>query len=767
MANAVLELIVKLKDEASSGIGSLGSSLGAMVNPASLALVAVGAVGGAFAAAVPAAANFESALNKFSAVSGVAGKDLKQFSDLALKMGAETQFSAQQAADAMVELAKGGIDPATIAAGGLEGALALAAAGQLELATAAGIVSKQLGVWADQGVTATDVANQFAQAANASTVDVDELALGMANVGGVAKVAGLSFKETTQAMALLAPGFSSAADAGTSFKAFLNNMVPTTKKAVEASKDLGLMAFDSAAAIKFLGEAGVKTAGLTEEQLIAAVYDTGKAMGLTDKEVNKLAASFDKSVFYDAAGNFVGMEKAAQLLHDATKDLTTEQRALAFETIFGSDAQRAAALIAEKGAAGYNAMGEAMSKAGTAAEQAAKMNQGLNFAMESLKGSIETILIVLGTMLLPVLTQFVNEGLIPAANGVLAFIQALSTGQVQVGGFGEEFSGVFTAVQGVVAVVMPFISSVVSSVLAAVAGFWQQNGADIMATASSVWSSVKSIITTAMQIITAVVGPALKQMAAWWTDNSATIQSVLTIAWAAIKLIITTALTLISGVLKAALQLIQGDWRGAWETIKLTATTIWENIKSIVSTAIKNVETTMGVTLDSIKAKVRDGLTTIANFFRDKFNEAVQAIRNAVGAAADAAGAIVNAILGRLNSAAGAIRSALVSPIEAAISAVRTAIDNLWSTFRSLQSAVSNFRIPSFSPPAGGGTVNTPVGTVPGRVGSNGFSAASGQAPITINIYSRGAGYADVVAAVNDALRQAGRRADARVLVGG
>jgi hypothetical protein len=52
---------------------------------------------------------------------------------------------------------------------------------------AAEIVAKQLGVWGETGVTAADVADLLASAANASTVNVEELALGLANVGGSAK----------------------------------------------------------------------------------------------------------------------------------------------------------------------------------------------------------------------------------------------------------------------------------------------------------------------------------------------------------------------------------------------------------------------------------------------------------------------------------------------------------------------------------------------------------------------------------------------------
>jgi TP901 family phage tail tape measure protein len=151
----------------------------------------------------------------------------------------------QQAA---IEMAKGGIEPATIAAGGLRDVLNLAAAGEVGIAEAAEIASKQLGVWVDSAASADqkaaflkDSVNLLSQAANASTVDVDDLALGLANSGKSADIAGLSFRETVTSMALISSGFSSAADAGTSFKTFLTRLQPQTDSQADAFKRLNLL----------------------------------------------------------------------------------------------------------------------------------------------------------------------------------------------------------------------------------------------------------------------------------------------------------------------------------------------------------------------------------------------------------------------------------------------------------------------------------------------------------------------------------------------
>lgn len=329
---------------------------------------------------IAVAGDFEAGMNQFTGVVGQglreSGKDIDDFSNLFLKLGADTQFSAAQAQEAAINLAKGGRSAAQVYAE-LPAVLNLAAAGQLDLAQSADIAAKQLGIWGNTGVTAAQVADSLASAANASTVDVGELALGLANVGGIAKTAGLSFEDTVQTLALLAPGFSSAADAGTSFKVFLTRLQPTTADATAAMRELGLLTAEG------------------------------------------------KSKFYDATGSFIGMEKAAGLLEGSLKGLSQAQKVASLQAIFGQDAFRAAALLGERGAKGFTDMGLAMEATGGAAQQAAARQKGFNFALESLKGSAETLQIVLGSKFLPLLTAIIQRALIPGVNAITDWAQGL------------------------------------------------------------------------------------------------------------------------------------------------------------------------------------------------------------------------------------------------------------------------------------------------------------------------------------------------------
>ena len=128
-------------------------------------------------------------MNNFAAVTGdsldESGQSLGQFKDLFIQLGRDLPVSTTEVQQAAIEMAKGGIEPATIAAGGLKQTLQFAAASGLSLADAANIAAKAVGGWTAVTATAqekadflTHATDLMARTANAATVDVDELALG-------------------------------------------------------------------------------------------------------------------------------------------------------------------------------------------------------------------------------------------------------------------------------------------------------------------------------------------------------------------------------------------------------------------------------------------------------------------------------------------------------------------------------------------------------------------------------------------------------------
>jgi TP901 family phage tail tape measure protein len=307
------------------------------------------------AASVKMAGDFEQSLNIFKSVTGATAQQMALVATRARELGKDISLpgiSARDAAGAMTELAKAGLS-INEALAASKGVLSLAKAGNLEVADAASIAAKALNAFGLAGSEAVRVADLLAAAANASTAGVDEIALGLSQVGAGAKQMGVGLQDTITALALFSNAGLRGQDAGTSLKQMFVQLASPTKQASDLMKQLGLN-------------------------------------------------------FFDASGNFVGLEKASGLLQSKLKGLTQEQRNNALATIFGSDSMRVAAILADQGAAGFDKMAKAVGRQGAATELAAAQNAGFNGALDNFKSTLETLGIELGTKLLPPVTTFLQ-----------------------------------------------------------------------------------------------------------------------------------------------------------------------------------------------------------------------------------------------------------------------------------------------------------------------------------------------------------------------
>lgn len=210
-------------------------------------------VGAAAGAALKMAGDFEASMNKVSARGNIFGEQLKGLEDLALKLGAATQFSAKEAADGMADLAAAGFDANKIAAA-MPGVLDFAAASQLSVAEASLITVDTLGQFNMQADQAGRVADVMAAAANASQISMQDLALSMKYVGPVANAVGISLEDASAMLALFGEAGIRADTAGTSFRMGLKRLIAPPKAAAEALEALGISATDSAGKLRPLPE---------------------------------------------------------------------------------------------------------------------------------------------------------------------------------------------------------------------------------------------------------------------------------------------------------------------------------------------------------------------------------------------------------------------------------------------------------------------------------------------------------------------------------
>jgi hypothetical protein len=397
---------------------------------AAAATAAFAAVG---VASISAAANFESTISSIKAVSGATATEIEQVSKLALQLGKDTSFSASQAAAGIEELIKGGISIPDVMNGAAEAMLNLAAAGGVSLPDAAEIASNALAMFNLKGADMAHVADLIAGAANASSLSVSDFKFSLAASGAVAAASGQNFDDLAQAIAVLGQAGLRGSDAGTSLKTFLMNLQPTTKKATETMRELGLVVTQSEVIYQDLVARGVSPAIAAlednEEQLKKMVTGWDGKKKMTQDQQDTWAKYAQKvgittNAFIDAEGKFKSMTEISGILQKATEGLTDAEKMMALEVIFGSDAIRAAAIFAKAGEKGFTDMAASMGKVTAASVGAEKLNN-LKGSIEQLKGSLETAAITLGMAFLPKLRD-VTDGVTKAVNAMIPWIEQVS-----------------------------------------------------------------------------------------------------------------------------------------------------------------------------------------------------------------------------------------------------------------------------------------------------------------------------------------------------
>jgi len=211
-----------------------------------IAIAAVGAlaVTGSLAAGVKIFTEYEQSMAKVKAVSGATEEEFRKLDEIAREMGRTTVFTARQSAEALSFMAMAGLD-ANESIAALPDVLNLAAAGQLELGTAADIVTNVMagyGIAAEDLTKAVDVMTVGFTSAN---TDLQQLGEAFKFAGPVANAAGIDFEETAAALSLLGnAGFQSSL-AGTALRGAITRLLNPTDEARAILERLGVTVVDS------------------------------------------------------------------------------------------------------------------------------------------------------------------------------------------------------------------------------------------------------------------------------------------------------------------------------------------------------------------------------------------------------------------------------------------------------------------------------------------------------------------------------------------
>lgn len=239
------------------------SAMGDALMPLSAAAAAIGV------AAVKTTADFDSSMSKVSAISGATGKDFDALRQKAREMGAETKFSASEAADAFTYMAMAGWKTEEMMSG-IDGIMALSAADGLDLATTSDIVTDSLTA---MGLTAKDsahFADVLAAASTNANTNVSMMGETFKYAAPVAGALGFSIEDLAMATGLMANAGIKGSQSGTALRGWLTRLAKPTKESGNAMKALGLSLTNADGSMKSLFQIMLETRGamsnLTEDQ---------------------------------------------------------------------------------------------------------------------------------------------------------------------------------------------------------------------------------------------------------------------------------------------------------------------------------------------------------------------------------------------------------------------------------------------------------------------------------------------------------------------
>lgn len=383
MATVIDSLLITLGFDAdTSGAASFDTGLGKIIKTAGKVAAAVGAAAGAVGAlTVNTAANFEEAMNAISAVNGAAGDEFDALRESAKKLGAETAYSATEAANGMEFLAKAGLTTQQVLET-IPNALSLAAAGGIDLASSADILSNimsGMGIAANESGRAADV---LARAAASSNVDVSMIGESMKYVAPIAKQLGVTLEETSAIIGVLGNAGIQASQAGTSLRAMFTRF-NTHKSATKSFDELGIS-------------------------------------------------------LQDANGDMRSMIDVMKDLSIATADMDPDEKLDYFKDMAGVEAMSALAVAVDAAADGslQNLNDKLGDATGAAEDMAAVRMEGFKGEMKQLKSALEGLLIDLADT--GILTAATN-GIKLLTKGVGKLVEYLPAVAETVGGFFQYF----------------------------------------------------------------------------------------------------------------------------------------------------------------------------------------------------------------------------------------------------------------------------------------------------------------------------------------
>ncbi len=508
-----------LEDAAGNLSSALQTSFAAVFAAVAAAATAITVIG----------ANFENTINKVGVISEASSSQMNMLTDAAREFGRTSSFSAQEAADAMLNFAQAGYTvEQNIAATG--SAIKLAAASGSDLSLATSIMSDAISQFGLSTNQAANLADVFTFALNGSKLGMTDLGVSMRYAGTVGAGFGMTVEQTTAALMMFSDLGLKGSKAGTVFRLAMTKAADATaeaKRILEAHNisldEINPALNDFGAILDVVAKKNISTSeameifGLQAGASIVQLARQQEAMRASGKDFDGLVRSMEQATRDGIAGKTAASMQATVI--GQFKRILAALRDLALG-IYDAYAEPLKGLLTE-------ALAIVNSVVGVFDSVGLSIEQGIGVALQNLTTYLRDNRVAIAGMIINAIEQFnrfgaeiirltpVFMGLVDAAmkfgSAILAIGDALATILPGVSTAGEALADLF----------------VVSSIVAFVAGIYKAGvalgvfRAQVVATQVSLTS-----LTGGAYALLAVGGMLIGWLATYKASNDAATRSV-------------------------------------------------------------------------------------------------------------------------------------------------------------------------------------------------------------------------------------------------
>ncbi|SFH22934.1 phage tail tape measure protein, TP901 family, core region [Desulfotomaculum arcticum] len=624
-------------------------------------------------AVVAVGSNFDATMSKVQAVTGATGGEMDKLTAQAKDLGSTTQFSATQAAEAMTFLGQAGYTTNDIMKA-MPGLLSMAAAGAVDLGTAADIASNILSGFGMSADKTAHVADVLAKSAAASNTDIQGLGLAFSYIAPIASAAGMSVEEMSAAIGLLSNAGIKGEKAGTALRGIISQLLNPTTRTTDALAKMGLT-FD---------DVNPQTHSLAEilTTLKGAGIDTATAMELVGIEAGP--------------GLLALLQQGGDGLEQFTKELENSDGA----------AKKMADTITNNTKGGFIELSSAV--------------EGLMLSFyDVMRPAIETV-----TELVLKLTRTFS-GFSPEVKTVIAIVAALAVAigpvLVVMGLLVTAFTAVTLPMAGIAAGVTALIM-VLGTLYAKsdeIAAFLKKSWAElenkagetwdaIKDTVSKAWDDTKAFTETGWEAIKSSIQTAWKAISDVTNTSAESVKNVVQNGWDAVKSVTDTVWngikTMLQSIWDFIKQMFQNDlnWtkstvETAWNAIKSTTETVWNAIKSFLQSTWNSIKQLTDTTLNNLKALIQNAwnaiksnteqvYNTIKSFLQTTWNSIKQLIQTTI----DAIKQLIQTAWSNIQSNTTSVWNSVKSFLSSTWTAIKTDVSNAWNSIKTTISDAIN-----------------------------------------------------------------------------